>query len=143
MTSHRKLFIVSIVFAMLMAVSGGVANAQNMYSNDTISIGQTRYSSNGNYKIEWVCTFYCGLVHFSWTGSSWYAGALILSTVAPYPYNPYAVMQGDGNFVIYDQYSTVYGETNTDGNSGAWLNIQDDGNVVVYSSSDVPLWALY
>ena len=57
-----------------------------------------------------------------------------------------AVMQGDGNFVIND--TTVWPweplwATHTEGNSGAYLNVQNDTNLVIYSSSDVPLWSIF
>ena len=56
-----------------------------------------------------------------------------------------AVMQGDGNFVIYNttEYATssnALWATGTNGNPGAYLCAQDDGNLVVYSSSNQPLW---
>jgi hypothetical protein len=57
--------------------------------------------------------------------------------------NGYALMQADGNFVLYTSSGTPCWQTFTDGNPGAYLNMQDDGNLVVYSSSAVPLWALF
>jgi hypothetical protein len=56
--------------------------------------------------------------------------------------NSRAFMQFDGNFVLYNNRDPVYPAwaTNTEGNSGAYLNVQNDANVVVYSSSNVPLW---
>ena len=51
-------------------------------------------------------------------------------------------MQGDGNFVVYGpNYSQAYKATNTHGNPGAFLVVQNDSNVVVYSASGKPLWA--
>ncbi len=52
-----------------------------------------------------------------------------------------AVMQSDGNFVIYDQWGSAIWHTNTGGNPGAYLIVQNDGNVVIYSSQGWPLWA--
>jgi hypothetical protein len=54
------------------------------------------------------------------------------------------VMQYDGNFVLYHTGEPNYAAwaTNTDGNSGAYISIQNDGNLVVYTSSNVPIWAL-
>ena len=55
-------------------------------------------------------------------------------------------MQHDGNFVIYDldQNPVVpLWATHTDGNSGAYLNVQSDGNLVIYSASNAVLWSLF
>ena len=52
-----------------------------------------------------------------------------------------AVMQEDGNFVVYNA-STYLWHTHTNGYSGAYLIMQTDGNLVVYASGGSPyLWA--
>ena len=50
-----------------------------------------------------------------------------------------AVMQGDGNFVVYEG-GTARWSSQTDGNPGARLVMQADGNAVVYSAANRPLW---
>jgi hypothetical protein len=50
-----------------------------------------------------------------------------------------AVMQHDGNFVMYGAYGATW-NTETWGNPGSFLSLQDDGNLVVYSSTGRPLW---
>jgi hypothetical protein len=54
-----------------------------------------------------------------------------------------AVMQGDGNFVLYRGYNrnTPLWATNTYGQPDAFLRVQSDGNLVVYNSSIVPIWS--
>ena len=54
----------------------------------------------------------------------------------------HAVMQGDGNFVAYDG-ATARWSTGTHGNYGAYLNVQDDSNIVVYTYWDYPLWSIW
>lgn len=57
-----------------------------------------------------------------------------------------AVMQHDGNFVVYDVEDGVavpVWSTHTDGNPGAYLNVQDDGNMVIYSATNAVLWSLW
>ncbi|MGQ0839036.1 S8 family serine peptidase [Actinokineospora sp.] len=49
-------------------------------------------------------------------------------------------MQGDGNFVLYNQANQPLWHTNTHGNPGAYLIFQGDGNVVIYTGSGQPLW---
>jgi len=51
-----------------------------------------------------------------------------------------AVMQTDGNFVLYDSTNGALWSSGTWNNSGAYLAVQNDGNVVVYKNS-TPLWA--
>jgi hypothetical protein len=50
-----------------------------------------------------------------------------------------AVMQWDGNFVIYGAFGATW-HTNTWGNPGSALSVQDDGNLVVYGPTGRPLW---
>lgn len=52
-----------------------------------------------------------------------------------------ALMQGDGNFVVYDATGTPDWASGTPNNSGARIDLQNDGNLVVYSSSGTALWA--
>ena len=52
-----------------------------------------------------------------------------------------AVMQNDGNFVVYDARNVAIWSSGTAGNPGARLAIQDDGNLVVYRADGQPLWA--
>ena len=52
-----------------------------------------------------------------------------------------AIMQGDGNFVIYTAGGSPVWASNTSGNSGASLAVQNDGNVVIYSSGGAALWS--
>jgi len=51
----------------------------------------------------------------------------------------YALMQDDGNFVLYDGLTSAYWATNTNGNVGAYLLLQGDGNLVVLSAANPPI----
>jgi hypothetical protein len=52
-----------------------------------------------------------------------------------------AIMQNDGNFVVYDINAKSLFATNTNGHQGAFITVQDDGNVVVYTGDGQrPLW---
>ena len=51
-----------------------------------------------------------------------------------------AVLQSDGNFVVYSASNAVLWASNTAGNPGATLAVQDDGNVVLYENGQA-LWA--
>ena len=52
-----------------------------------------------------------------------------------------AIVQSDGNFVIYDAAGSALWMAGTAGNPGAYLRIQDDGNVVIYGANARPIWS--
>jgi len=45
------------------------------------------------------------------------------------------IMQTDGNLVLYDTSGQPHWASNTQGNPSAFLNVQDDGNLVVYRAA--------
>jgi hypothetical protein len=49
-------------------------------------------------------------------------------------------MQGDGNFVLYDAASQPLRASNTVGTGASMVEVQDDGNLVVYSAAGA-VWA--
>jgi len=51
----------------------------------------------------------------------------------------YLWMQGDGNFVLYDNGAAVW-HTHTDGNPGSSLIMQGDGNLVIYRPDGTAIW---
>ncbi len=50
-------------------------------------------------------------------------------------------MKADGNLVLASAGGTTYWETDTAGNPGALVVLQDDGDLVVYDTSNKRLWA--
>ena len=52
-----------------------------------------------------------------------------------------AVMQADGNFVLYDASSMPLWYSDTAGSAGAVIRLQDDGNLVIYAKDDSVLWS--
>jgi hypothetical protein len=55
-----------------------------------------------------------------------------------------ASMQGDGNFVLYrpnGSGETAVWASGTAGHNGAFLVVQNDGNVVIYTPGGTPVWA--
>lgn len=53
----------------------------------------------------------------------------------------YAVMQADGNFVLYDAQNGALWTSDTFGFEGAYARVQNDGNFVVYEAAGLPIWA--
>ncbi|BAJ26026.1 MULTISPECIES: LamG-like jellyroll fold domain-containing protein [Kitasatospora] len=52
-----------------------------------------------------------------------------------------AVMQADGNFVVYDTSGAALWATGTNGRNGSYLRLQSDHNLVVYTSGNQAVWA--
>ncbi|MFT3776245.1 MAG: hypothetical protein QM820_63685 [Minicystis sp.] len=52
-----------------------------------------------------------------------------------------AVVQNDGNFVVYDGGGTPVWASNTNGNPGAFLALQDDENLVLYAAHGPAIWS--
>jgi hypothetical protein len=52
-----------------------------------------------------------------------------------------AVMQDDGNFVVYNALGTALWATDTGGNPGAYLSLRDTGELSVVSAAGSHLWA--
>jgi hypothetical protein len=52
-----------------------------------------------------------------------------------------AIMQSDGNFVVYGPGRAVEWSSGTNGNYNAYLVMGNDGNLVLYSQGGYPLWA--
>jgi hypothetical protein len=53
----------------------------------------------------------------------------------------HAVLQGDGNLVVYSSVAQPLWATNTDANPGAYLVVTDDGKVAILSTSGGTLWS--
>ncbi|MCL2049333.1 MAG: stalk domain-containing protein [Defluviitaleaceae bacterium] len=51
-----------------------------------------------------------------------------------------AVMQGDGNFVVYNTQQALF-STSTDGSGGTFLALQNDGNLVIYNNEPRAVWS--
>ena len=50
-------------------------------------------------------------------------------------------MQNDGNFVVYVLGEAIW-SSGTAGYEGAYLEVQDDGNVVIYTKANrKPIWS--
>jgi hypothetical protein len=60
--------------------------------------------------------------------------------------NTVLYMQADGNCVMFNDSGGTNDPiwaTHTEGNDDAYLRVQDDGNVVVYTALNAPLWSIF
>lgn len=97
------------------------------------------YSTDGNSYVGGGNTSAEG----NWTVTGSYVGEIVTqiwqSNTVGYT-GARAVLQGDGNFVIYSASNAVLWASNTAGHPGSTLAVQDDGNVVLYDGEQA-LWA--
>jgi hypothetical protein len=110
---------------------GSIATCGYLWPGQGLSTDQSRTSCDGRFTL--VMQGDSNLVLY-WNG----VGALFATGTNPTGAN-FAIMQGDGNFVVYSPAGAVW-SSNTYGNPGAFLAIQTDGNLVVYSPGGVALW---
>jgi hypothetical protein len=150
----RQILIRCFCLLMTLISLASAAAAQNLAPGDIIRLGDVRYSQNGQWRIQWKCLYSgdgsCYLVHEKLVSGAWQAWGYVLypglqtdgaklyfwQLQAPGG----ALMQLDGNFVAYDENMVWRAQSMTGGNSGAYLNIQNDGNPVIYSATHVALW---
>ena len=99
-----------------------------------LTVGKVIRSSNGKYQFIFEAGGDLSLYRLQdglrlWSSNTFATGAAI------------AIMQSDGNLVIYDAFLQRYfWNSATHGHFGSRLVLQDDGNVVIYDPSNVPLW---
>jgi Ig domain of plant-specific actin-binding protein len=117
--------------------SGGSPLWNSGIGNSTLSNGETltgsQYLTAGNDH-TFVMQTDGNLVLY---GSS---GALWASDTAGNP-GAYAVLQGEGNLVVYSTTKQALWDSGTVNSPGDHLSVQSDGNVVVYSEGGTALWA--
>jgi hypothetical protein len=150
---------VSVVMALSLAMFSGRASAEVLQADQSVQCGDTLDSNDGAYSM------YCGLVYsltlnawtyaVRWTGASSWSSAWDASWTSgiewggrenQYSYAPWEstmYMQSDGNFVFNGSgFGTVW-STRTASWSNAYLNAQNDGNLVVYNQFNYPLWSVW
>ena len=101
-------------------------------ANHQLNAGQSLASCNGDYSLDVQGDG--NLVLYKSGAALWSSGTAGTSASE-------AVMQGDGNFVLYNSSGTAEWSSKTNGNNGASLAVQNDGNVVIYSATGTALWS--
>jgi hypothetical protein len=102
-------------------------------ASEGLLAGQTLSSPDGRFSLSLSQFAGDPILSQSGVGTIWQGGGVGLSNSL--------LMQGDGNFVLYNLMGAPLWASNTPGNPGAYVALQNDGNLVVYSSSNRPLWA--
>jgi Phosphate-induced protein 1 conserved region len=97
-----------------------------------LTVGQTLGSCDGRFQL--AMQYDGNLVLYQGTSALWASNSYLSTGYS-------AVMQNDGNFVLYDVNQRPLFASNTWGRPGSALALQNDGNLVVYDTSGRPLWA--
>ena len=103
----------------------------SLLPNATLASGQSASSPTGAYQLTMQAGGNLVLHHNAtvvWSSGTSSAGA-------------HALLQGDGNLVVYSTTSQALWATNTDGNPGAYLVVTDDGKVSLLSAVGGVLWS--
>jgi hypothetical protein len=101
-------------------------------SDERLSVGESRMSDNGQYRLDMQPDGNLVLYRTSDNAPLW-------ASKTDGRGGTHAVMQSDGNLVVYGDAGAVWA-SQTAGNSSATLAVQDDGNVVIHQSG-TPIWA--
>lgn len=123
------------LFGPNVPMASAAAGESLLYSGQALYPGQSIVSPNKGYKL--LMQGDGNLVLYEGSSSNWTWQSHTYAENASY-----AVIQTDGNFVIYNTTGHPLWSTGTNGNPGARLDIQDDGNLVVYNSAWQHLWAI-
>lgn len=111
-----------------------VAQGDNMQPGEVLNPGQSITSTNGQYTFVYQGDGNLVLYRNSngqalWASNTWGRTDGV------------CIMQGDGNFVIYDRDVNPIWTSNTWQHPGSQLVVQSDGNVVIYNPNGTPVWA--
>ncbi|HEV2342649.1 MAG TPA: beta-galactosidase [Actinocrinis sp.] len=110
----------------------GSAACGTLTANQSLAVNQSLVSCDGRFSLTMQADG--NLVLYMGGTVLWASNTIGKAAVK-------AIMQGDGNFVLYTSAGAAVWASNTAGNNGARLVLQNDGNLVVYSASGAALWA--
>jgi hypothetical protein len=116
-----------------------VTSAQTLYAPSNLlgMYNENLWSDNNQYRLSMQSD--CNLVLYEVYGTGW--RAVWASNTAGRGTNCYAVMQTDGNLVVYSGTKKVIWSPNTWGHPGAHLVMQNDRNAVIYDANGRALWS--
>jgi len=126
--------IVALALTLLGATSAAAADGIHG-AGEKLNAGERWSSADG--RVFLLLQGDGNLVLYGPSGSS----TLPLWSTQTYGDDVWAVMQHDGNFVVYDGDSTaLWNSESWTGDSGSTVKVQDDGKLVIYDSGLNPVW---
>lgn len=129
----KKFGILLMMVLGFSAVSNAAVYADRMFAfaGQTLNVGDSLYSANTRYYLTMQSD--CNLVVYEartvgqprplWDSKTQFSGP-----------GCRAVMQTDGNLVVYDRFNSPVFNTGTQGKLNAVLVMQTDGNLVIYEN---------
>jgi hypothetical protein len=128
-------FVIAVA-ALIASAPGAHAESSVLGSGQTLGTGGKLVSADGHYTL--IMQTDSNLVTYAWPRPYWAS-----NTSGKNPYNDSILtMQGDGNLVMYSHNHVAIWASNTAGKNGAYLALQNDGNLVVISADGrTALWA--
>ena len=139
----KKLFVALFVVIMsLVATGSSFAQARDsMTGGESLARGESLYSPNGNYKLILQDDGNLVLYKVMYRKKRIRPNALWNSGTVGRAVKQ-AVMQKDGNFVLYDYEGRPLWNSKTSHvkNIDGTLEVQNDGNLVIYRPNRTPIW---
>lgn len=112
--------------------ASAAAGSDRLNPGESLVISQSINSSNGFFRLILQRNGNLVLSYVPTGETLWDTGTRIVTQ---------AIMQMDGNFVLYSPSHRARWASDTDGNNGAYIVMQNDGNLVIYRPlGGPPIW---
>ena len=122
---------VSLVALAVAAPAAALAYPTRLESDQFLGAGDSLESPSGGHRLSYQVDG--NLVIYGPAGPEWASNT---AGTAP----DRAVMQADGNFVVYDAGGNALWSTGTHGNPGAFAVVLESGNLAIMSADGWVLW---
>jgi hypothetical protein len=120
------------IHQLTFASSSSTSSCGELSANQELTSNESLASCNGDYSL--IMQSDGNLVLYEGGTALWASGTVGSGADE-------AIMQGDGNFVVYTSAGSPVWASGTAGDTGAYLDVQNDGNVVIYGASGSALWS--
>ncbi len=138
--AHRVSEIAEEMFSGCKYIRGPIV----AFVNNKLNAGESLVPGNGrkseNSKYFFVFQNDCNLVLYDITGGEGNWKPLWASDTGGKCSPKFTVMQRDGNLVVVDINNSPVWASNTDGHSGAYLIVRDDGKVAIVDAAGTIIW---
>ena len=135
MTNSYKIFYIFSESLRYPVVTATKPITNVLYAGECLEANEYLESSNNNFKVIYQSDGDFVLYEKSLLDDN------VWSSHTPMSCTNRVCMLANGNFVLYDCKNKILFATNTAGNSGSKMIIQDDGKLAIYKSYDNIIWA--